>query len=84
MCLWPHHRGQGVCVSLVKPGNIITAMNPAPYGEDEPAVVVRAVRHALGPAPKHRYYPGRVKGWPVRMLCWLFTHLPTWLSDNIA
>ena len=35
-------------ISLVKPGNIITAMNPKPTGEDEPEVVVRAVRHALG------------------------------------
>ena len=75
--------GAGVCVSLVKPGNIVTGMNPKPYGEDEPAVVVRAVRHALGPSPKRRYLAGRVKGWPVGLLCWIFTHMPSWLTDNL-
>ena len=74
--------GAGVRVSLVKPGNIVTGMNPKPYGEDEPAVVVRAVRHALGPAPKRRYLAGRVKGWPVGLLCWTFTHMPSWLTDK--
>ena len=77
-------RGAGVRVSLVKPGNIITAMNPEPYGEDGPAVVVRAVRHALGPSPKRRYFAGRVKGWRVGLLCWIFIHMPTWLTDRLA
>ena len=75
--------GAGVRVSLVKPANIVTGMNPKPYGEDEPAVVVRAVRHALGPSPKRRYLAGRVKGWPVGLLCWIFTHMPSWLTDNL-
>lgn len=77
-------RGSGVRVSLVKPGNIITAMNPKPFGEDEPAVVVRSVRHALGPSPKRRYFAGRVKGWPCGLLCWVFTHMPTAITDRLA
>ena len=84
-CAAPSEAAHGaeVRVSLIKPGNIVTGMSPKPYGEDEPAVVVRAVRHALGPAPKRRYLAGRVKGWPVGLLCWIFTHMPSWLTDNL-
>lgn len=73
---------RGVAVSLVKPGNISTAMN-AVHGEDPPEVVLRAVRHALGCRPRHRYHVGRVKGMGVWLLCWLFNHLPTWLTDRL-
>ena len=47
-------------------------------------MVVRAVRHALGPSPKRRYFAGRVKGWPVGLLCWILIHMPTWLTDKLA
>ena len=43
----------------------------------------RRARAALGPAPKLRYLAGRVKGWPVGLLCWIFTHMPSWLTDNL-
>lgn len=76
-------RAAGVKVCLVKPGNIFTAMNPT-YGEDGPEVVTAAVRHALrSSTPKHRYYPGRVKGYQAWLMCWVFSHLPTWLSDKL-
>ena len=77
-----HHRYCTLSASYVtRPGR--RSAPQAVYGEDEPAVVVRAVRHALGPSPKRRYLAGRVKGWPVGLLCWIFTHMPSWLTDNL-
>ena len=75
-------RNGGAKVILVKPGNVRTGMNS--YGEDGPEVVTAAVRHALrSRTPKHRYHPGRIKGYRVWLICWLFNHLPTWLSDKL-
>ena len=73
---------RGVCVSLVKPGNITTNMNP--YGEDGTEVVVAAVRRALAArSPRHRYHVGRVAGRSVWLICFIFDLLPTWLQDRI-
>ena len=73
---------QGIGVSLLKPGNIKTAMNPG--AEDPPDVLMPAIRHALTSAsPRRRYPAGRVKGWPVWLLCWVFEMLPSALGDKL-
>ena len=54
-------RKEGVRVSLVKPGNISTDMNP--FGESSTNEVARDIEHAIASSnPKARYYPGTVKG----------------------
>lgn len=74
---------RGVKVSLVKPGNISTNMNPL-YGEDGTDIVVAACRHALGHAtPRHRYHVGRVLGKSVWLICFLFDMLPSWVGDRL-
>lgn len=71
-----------VRVSLVKPGNISTNMNPE-HGEDGPEIILSVILHALGsPRPRHRYRVGRVRGNPVWLICWIFDILPTWIQDR--
>ena len=73
---------QGIGVSLLKPGNIRTAMNPG--AEDPPDVLMPAIRHALTSAsPRRRYCAGRIKGWPCWFLCWVFEMLPSALGDKL-
>ena len=75
---------EGMAVSLVKPGNIVTNMSNrggVEYGETDVSVVVKDVLHALrNDRPHPRYYPGTVVGWPSTFLCHLFGLLP----DNWA
>jgi NAD(P)-dependent dehydrogenase (short-subunit alcohol dehydrogenase family) len=74
---------EGIAVSLVKPGNIDTDMNRH-AGESSTDVVSRDVIHAIeSKNPRHRYYPGKVKGYPTRLLCFIFAVLPTWLTDGL-
>jgi NAD(P)-dependent dehydrogenase (short-subunit alcohol dehydrogenase family) len=69
-------------VSLIKPGNIQTDMNR--YGEVGPEQVTQVVLHALeSKHPRHRYYPGPVKGMSSRFLCTIFDILPTWFTDRL-
>jgi NAD(P)-dependent dehydrogenase (short-subunit alcohol dehydrogenase family) len=69
-------------VSLIKPGNIQTDMNR--YGEVGPDQVTQVVLHALeSNHPRHRYYPGTVKGMSSRFLCTVFDILPTWFTDKL-
>ena len=71
-----------ITVSLIKPGNIKTDMND--YGEVGPEDVSDTVIDALeSNNPKHRYYPGKVKGMPSYVLCTIFEILPTWLTDRL-
>lgn len=73
---------RNIQVSNIKPGNISTDMNA--YGESGPQVVAKAVEHAIGARrPKSRYYPGKVQGYPVRLLCWIFEHLPNAITDKL-
>lgn len=73
---------EGIRVVLIKPGNIITAMNPA--GEVPTEVVASDILHAIVSSnPKARYYPGKVKGYPCRFVCWVYEMLPTWLVDSM-
>jgi NAD(P)-dependent dehydrogenase (short-subunit alcohol dehydrogenase family) len=73
---------QGIMVSLIKPGNISTDMNS--IGEVGPEVVARDIEHAIAARhPLPRYYPGKVKGLPTRLPCWMFEMLPTWLTDKL-
>ena len=75
-------RKKGIHVSLIKPGNIITDMNG--FGESPTSVVAKNVEHAVSSQrPRARYYPGKVKGMPVRLVCWIFEMLPTWASDSL-
>ena len=75
-------RKKGIDVSLIKPGNIITDMNS--FGESPTSVVAKDVEHAASSQrPRARYYPGKVKGMPVRLVCWIFEMLPTWVSDSL-
>jgi NAD(P)-dependent dehydrogenase (short-subunit alcohol dehydrogenase family) len=74
---------EGIAVSLIKPGNIDTDMNRH-AGESSTDVVSRDVIHAIeSKNPRHRYYPGKVKGYPTRLLCFIFAVLPTWLTDGL-
>jgi len=71
---------QGIAVSLIKPGNIDTDMNTV--GESSTDVVSKDVIHAVeAKKPRHRYYPGKVKGLPVGLLCTIFALFPTWFTD---
>ena len=75
-------RKKGIHVSLIKPGNIITDMNG--FGESPTSVVAKNVEHAVSSQrPRARYYPGKVKGMPVRLVCWIFETLPTLVSDSL-
>jgi NAD(P)-dependent dehydrogenase (short-subunit alcohol dehydrogenase family) len=74
---------QGIMVSLIKPGNISTDMNS--IGEVGPEVVAQDIEHAIASRhPLPRYYPGKVKGLPTRLPCWIFEMLPTWLTDKLS
>merc|ERR1712232_1158667 len=74
---------EGILVSIVKPGNIMTDMN-ATYGESTTLEVAKDIEHAIAsPNPNTRYYPGKVKGYPCRLVCALFEMLPTSLSDSM-
>lgn len=73
---------EGIRVALVKPGNISTDMNPG--GEVTAEVVASDVLHAIiSSNPKARYYPGKVKGYPCRFVCWVYEMLPTWVVDSM-
>ena len=75
-------RKKGIHVSLIKPGNIITDMNS--FGESPASVVAMDVEHAVSSQrPRARYYPGKVKGMPVRLVCWIFEMLPTSVTDAL-
>ena len=74
-------RKNGIHVSLVKPGNISTDMNS--FGESPAIVVARDVEHAISSKrPRPRYYPGKVKGMQVRLVCLVFEMLPTFVTDS--
>ena len=76
-------KGSKVSVSLIKPGNINTDMND--YGEVGPEEVTKNVINALeSNRPKHRYYPGKVKGMSSYLVCTIFDILPTWLTDRLV
>jgi len=71
-----------VSVSLIKPGNIISDMNPR--GESSASVVEDAVLDALtSPQPRERYYPGTIMGYPCWFLCHLFAILPEPIADRL-
>uniref|UniRef100_A0A7S4ATN8 Uncharacterized protein n=1 Tax=Pseudo-nitzschia australis TaxID=44445 RepID=A0A7S4ATN8_9STRA len=74
---------EGIRVSLIKPGNIDTDMNP--LGDKiSPSVVSLDVLAALeANKPKARYYPGAVKGIPTRLLCAVFGLFPSWITDKL-
>lgn len=74
-------RPEGVAVVLLKPGNIVTEMNPR-HGEDSPHIISDAVRNALTSThPPSRMYVGRVMGWSMALLCRLLQHAPDWVTD---
>lgn len=74
-------RGDGIAVSLIKPGNIQTDMNGV--GESPSLVVSHDVLVAIeAKRPSARYYPGMVKGLPCRNICDFFALLPTILTDT--
>jgi NAD(P)-dependent dehydrogenase (short-subunit alcohol dehydrogenase family) len=74
---------KSIKVSLIKPGNISTDMNSM-FGEGGPEVVARDIEHAIASRnPLPRYYPGKVKGLPTRIPCWIFEMLPTSLTDKV-
>lgn len=73
---------EGVRVALVKPGNISTDMNNV--GEVSTKVVAEDIEHAISsPNPRTRYYPGKVKGYSTRFVCWIYEMLPTWVVDKM-
>jgi len=74
-------KSEGVMVSMVKPGNIVTGMNDK-HGEDNPKVVADAVNDAISAShPRARYYAGRVKSVPMWLICRIFSLLPEALTD---
>ena len=76
-------KNEGILVSLIKPGNIQTDMNPK-FGEAGIEVVAKDIYHAIAsPNPLSRYYPGTVFGYNCHLLCWAFDVLPTWITDNL-
>eukprot|EP00536_Pseudo-nitzschia_multiseries_P014340 jgi/Psemu1/214397/e_gw1.688.5.1 len=76
-------KDEGIQVSLIKPGNIDTDMNP--LGDKvSPQEVSRDILAALeAKKPKARYYPGTVKGIPARILCAIFGLLPSSMTDKL-
>ena len=76
-------RKQGVGVSLIKHGSIRTECSAR--GEDGAGVLLGPLRHALtSPRPRSRYYAGRVRGVPCRLVCAFSDHLPDWAGDYVA
>ena len=54
-------RGAGISVSLVKPGDFSTKLNPLPGAKKDLTPVVEAVRDAItSPSPLARYHVGSV------------------------
>lgn len=77
-------RNDGIWVSLIKPGNILTDMNPH-HGEVGSEVVAVDIEHAANDVnPLPRYYPGKFKGYSVRFLCWVFETFPTRITDHMV
>jgi len=73
---------EGIRVVLVKPGNISTDMNA--LGEVGAIEVAKDIEHAITSLkPRDRYYPGKVKGYSTRLVCWFYDMLPYWVSDNM-
>lgn len=76
-------QAQNIHVSLIKPGNIQTDMNTL-LGEVKADVVAQDIEHAIAsPTPRPRYYPGKVKGTPCYLVCFLFEMLPESITDRI-
>ena len=76
-------KAQNINVSLIKPGNIQTDMNTR-LGEVKADVVAQDIEHAIAsPSPRPRYYPGKVKGTPCYLVCFLFEMLPESITDRI-
>jgi len=74
---------QNIAVILIKPGNIVTAMNPE-HGEDESTIITDAIVTALtSTRPPTRMYVGQVAGVPMWLICRLFAHAPDWFSDML-
>lgn len=74
---------EGILVALIKPGNIITDMNKV-AGESTTLEVAMDIEHAIAASnPKSRYYPGKVKGYPTKLVCRIYEMLPTWITDSI-
>jgi NAD(P)-dependent dehydrogenase (short-subunit alcohol dehydrogenase family) len=74
-------KGEGIHVSLIKPGNIDTDMNS--FGEGPAVVVSHDVLTAIeAKRPSARYYPGMVKGLPCGSICGFFALFPTWITDT--
>eukprot|EP00931_Biecheleriopsis_adriatica_P073505 TRINITY_DN47774_c0_g1_i1.p1 TRINITY_DN47774_c0_g1~~TRINITY_DN47774_c0_g1_i1.p1 ORF type:complete len:291 (-),score=33.56 TRINITY_DN47774_c0_g1_i1:2-874(-) len=72
---------EDVAVTLLKPGNIVTSMNPG-HGEDKATIISDAIISALSsPTPPSRMFVGQVKGAPMWLICRLFAHGPDWLGD---
>ena len=77
-------RGADVAVSLVKPGDFSTRMNPLPAASKDLSPVVASVRDAtMSPRPLARYHAGKVAtlGLPVGLACCLLNALPDRLLD---
>ena len=74
---------EGIRVSLIKPGNIDTDMNPLgdKVSPDEVSKDILAALEAKN--PRARYYPGTVKGIPTRLLCAVFGLLPAFVTDKL-
>lgn len=71
---------EGIRVVLVKPGNIVTDLNPV--GEVSTEVVSKDIERAIASTnPKPRYYPGKVAGYSCQFICRMYEMLPTsWLD----
>jgi NAD(P)-dependent dehydrogenase (short-subunit alcohol dehydrogenase family) len=78
-------RPSGIAVSLVKPGDFSTKMNPLPSASSDLSPVVGCVRDAVtSPQPLARYYAGKVQGVPVAVLCRLLNAIPDVFADMIV
>ena len=79
-------RRSGVAVSLIKPGDFSTSMNPLPGALTDLSSVVSAVRDAVtSPTPRPRYHAGHVVkvGLSVSVLSRLLHTVPDRLADVI-
>lgn len=79
-------KANGVAVTLVKPGDYSTKMNPLPGASKDLTSVVEAVRDSIvSPQPLARYYPGKVVkvGLSNFVLCHLLNVLPDRLVDMV-
>jgi len=73
---------EGIAVSLVKPGNFKTEMNPEASGDA--SILAEAVLDAIAQTrPLPRYYIGEVLGWGMYPLCFLMQHSPDWITDKL-